>query len=89
MPYKDPERKRQWEREHREQRNARRRKSFARPTIEASAAPTRNSYDDQSDIRVSMTAALTVALASVGILLLAVCQRLRRAREVGGLAKDS
>ena len=25
MPYKDPERKRQWEREHREQRNARRR----------------------------------------------------------------
>ncbi len=26
MPYKDPERKRQWEREHREERNARRRK---------------------------------------------------------------
>jgi hypothetical protein len=25
MPYKDPERKRQWEREHREQRNERRR----------------------------------------------------------------
>ena len=25
MPYKDPERKRQWEREHREQRNAKRR----------------------------------------------------------------
>ena len=25
MPYKDPERKRQWEREHREERNARRR----------------------------------------------------------------
>lgn len=25
MPYKDPERKRQWEREHREQRNTRRR----------------------------------------------------------------
>ena len=25
MPYKDPERKRQWEREHRDQRNARRR----------------------------------------------------------------
>ena len=25
MPYKDPERKRQWEREHREQRNAMRR----------------------------------------------------------------
>jgi len=27
MPYKDPERKRQWEREHREQRNAQRRRS--------------------------------------------------------------
>jgi len=26
MPYKDPELKRQWEREHREERNARRRK---------------------------------------------------------------
>jgi len=26
MPYKDPERKRQWEQEHREERNARRRK---------------------------------------------------------------
>jgi hypothetical protein len=26
MPYKDPERKRQWEQEHREQRNARRRR---------------------------------------------------------------
>jgi len=29
MPYKDPERKRQWEREHREERNAQRRKSVA------------------------------------------------------------
>lgn len=27
MPYKDPERKRQWEREHRSERNARRRKA--------------------------------------------------------------
>jgi len=29
MPYKEPERKRQWEREHREERNARRRKSLS------------------------------------------------------------
>lgn len=28
MPYKDPERKRQWERDNREQRNAKRRKPF-------------------------------------------------------------
>jgi len=29
MPYKNPEHKRQWEREHREERNARRRKSMS------------------------------------------------------------
>jgi hypothetical protein len=29
MPYKDPERKRQWERDHREERNARRKKSIS------------------------------------------------------------
>ena len=29
MPYKDQERKRQWERDHREERNARRRKSIS------------------------------------------------------------
>ena len=29
MPYKDSERKRQWEREHRKERNARRRKSMS------------------------------------------------------------
>jgi hypothetical protein len=29
MPYKDPERKRQWEQQHREERNARRRKSMS------------------------------------------------------------
>ena len=36
MPYKDPERKRQWEREHREERNARRRKSLSRSSPENS-----------------------------------------------------
>ena len=35
MPYKDPERKRQWEREHREERNARRR-DFAPSAIDLS-----------------------------------------------------
>ena len=86
MPYKDPERKRQWEREHREQRNARRREPYPSSTIESSDAPNPNLYDEQSDIRVNMTAALTVALASVVILLL-VAWRLRRAREVAGFAQ--
>jgi hypothetical protein len=36
MPYKNPEDKRQWEREHRKERNARRRKQYFAPR----AAPT-------------------------------------------------
>ena len=36
MPYKDPERKRRWEREHRESRNARRRKQMATGLIMSS-----------------------------------------------------
>jgi hypothetical protein len=36
MPYRDPQRKRQWEREHREDRNARRRKSLSRQPPEPS-----------------------------------------------------
>ncbi len=34
MPYKDPEHKRQWEQDHREERNARRRKSMSRRSPE-------------------------------------------------------
>jgi hypothetical protein len=34
VPYRDPERKRQWEREHREERNARRRKPDVRVRVE-------------------------------------------------------
>lgn len=40
MPYKDPQRKRQWEREHREQRNARRRTiRLAARTVNPKAVP--------------------------------------------------
>ena len=39
MPYKDPERKRQWEREHREERNARRRKALSRTVLEGLDSP--------------------------------------------------
>ena len=35
MPYKDPERKRQWEREHREQRNTKRRINMRSPGKES------------------------------------------------------
>jgi hypothetical protein len=37
MPYKNPEHKRQWEREHREERNARRRKSMSSYSPEPSS----------------------------------------------------
>ena len=39
MPYRDPERKRQWEREHREQRNAARRKQPLPPRSGQYAVP--------------------------------------------------
>lgn len=39
MPYKDPERKRQWEREHREHRNARRRMGAQMKFIVSNPAP--------------------------------------------------
>jgi hypothetical protein len=43
MPYKDQERKRQWEREHREQRNARRRelRLTTQPILTRKLRPTR------------------------------------------------
>ena len=40
IPYEDPERKRQWEREHREQRNAKRRKRWVATRSRHSAVPT-------------------------------------------------
>jgi len=47
VPYKDPERKRQWEREHREERNARRRKQPALGLVVTN--PPTSSYDPTPD----------------------------------------
>ena len=49
MPYKNPERKRQWEREHREQRNARRRMQHvsARSGPQSIAKPSLDPVSDQ------------------------------------------
>jgi hypothetical protein len=44
MPYKDPERKRQWEREHRRERNARRK--LDRVTLRSGQASTSNAEAD-------------------------------------------
>ncbi len=82
MPYKDPERKRQWEREHREERNARRRKSQTSSVVDApsSSGAMYKTMTEQPDIRINITPALVVVLASVVIPLLAAWY-LRRAGE--------
>jgi hypothetical protein len=58
MPYKDPERKRQWERAHRDQRNARRRKlsSSHSPGSSSTNAP-------QSDPNLSQVTLSSVSVA--------------------------
>lgn len=66
MPYKDPERKREWEREHREERNARRR----RPLFPANMMPRvpRSAHDpipDQEPQSWQLVVGLAVGLGVV------------------------
>jgi hypothetical protein len=62
MPYKDPERKRQWERERRGERNARRRKSISSHSPEPSSidAP----LPDPNSAQVPLTS-LNVAIGAM------------------------
>jgi len=65
MPYKDPERKRQWEREHRE-RNARRRKSSSShlPELSAIYAPLPGGNSAQVPLSsISVATGVTMGLA--------------------------
>jgi hypothetical protein len=71
MPYKDPERKRQWEYEHREERNTRRRKAV--PVSAIDLLP--NSMAVQS-AGTGVNLALGV-LAGVSLLLILLFARLR------------
>ena len=87
MPYKDPERKRQWEREHREQRNARRRtlKLAAQPIVTPKAGPDpRPNEEPTSGWKV--LAGLAVGL---GILILATFAGARFPGNVGPSAGAS
>jgi hypothetical protein len=72
MPYKDPERKRQWEREHREERNARRRRpvfpAHMTPNV-PKPAPDPISNQEPGSAWEVMAGMIVVALA-VGITLL-------------------
>jgi len=74
MPYKDPERKRQWEREHREQRNARRR------TLQLAVSPRRSRYetsmsdpitDERSDSGANLIPVLIIGFTFLVMLLVA------------------
>ena len=74
MPYKDPEHKRQWEREHREERNARRRRrpllctESTRGRVET---PLSDAVLDQNSETVMKTVTATVlGLAFIALLLL-------------------
>jgi hypothetical protein len=67
MPYKDPERKRQWELEHREQRNARRRAARKRPKL---PTPLPEAISDQGsksiwNVIIGLAVGLGVLLFSV------------------------
>jgi len=65
MPYKDPERKRQWEREHREQRNAiRRRQRSAAASGQITLA---NPAPDRTSTERSQTSWTVLASIAVGI----------------------
>jgi hypothetical protein len=82
MPYKDPERKRQWEREHREERNARRRRSVFpahMPSSAARSAPDPISHQEALSAWEVIAGIIVFALA-VGIALLAA--RYSSTREV-------
>ncbi len=69
MPYKDPERKRQWEREHREQRNARRRARLPNQTlVTPKPAPDPLSNQPTSGWKALLGLAVGVGIALVAAL---------------------
>ena len=72
MPYKDPERKRQWEREHREQRNERRR--TARPVVSSELSSVETPMPDPASDQGSqgIWIALLGLAVTIGVVLLAV-----------------
>ena len=64
MPYKDPERKRQWEREHRQERNAKRRnQQYAMPTPQPDAGSDQQPRSTGRLVKGLAGCALAVALA--------------------------
>jgi ferric-dicitrate binding protein FerR (iron transport regulator) len=71
MPYKDPERKRQWEREHREQRNAARRKQRMTEGSGQRVIPRLMADPDSSQQSGNGWKALASIAIGIGVVLLA------------------
>jgi|HubBroStandDraft_2_1064218.scaffolds.fasta_scaffold1601715_1 hypothetical protein len=83
MPYKDAESKRRWEQEHREERNARRRRHFA-PAREMRSVP-EATHDPVQDQHLQLNWQVVVGFAvGLGVVLLAVLiirRAIQRARK--------
>lgn len=77
MPYKDPERKRQWEREHREQRNKQRQDrlpSVMRPDSNTMVRTTAPKQDNSVNAKANMFMNLLTGFICLAFLLFAVRQ---------------
>lgn len=85
MPYKDPERKRQWERDHSEQRNARRRKTA--PLLQMPDNIPSCALDPISQPELA-NAGIFMAVGFAIILVVAICWLVRQSR-VPDLPSDS
>lgn len=75
MPYKDPDRKRQWEKEHREERNAKRRKYILSRSAETAGIddqlPDPNSaHVPLTSTNVSIGAMMVLAFLLIGFILM-------------------
>jgi len=70
MPYKNPERKRQWEREHRDQRNARRRQ--IRSGVEGRTAAAVTPDPIPAKAATSRSKVLASIVVGIGVVLLTV-----------------
>jgi hypothetical protein len=65
MPYKDPERKRQWEQEHREERNSRRRMTHRASEGDRIESPVPNTSADHGTQNVNLFMGLAIGIASL------------------------
>jgi hypothetical protein len=75
MPYKNPERKRQWEREHREERNAKHRKPrVAEPVVPSRGCSSKSTADIVAALRTGRKPewkAILACAVGIGVVLLA------------------